>query len=90
MPQQEPVVSAAALAGLISAGISFCRLMGWVALDDEQYNSLMIFVSLVLPIATGIWARQRVTPVAAPMARNTEGETVPLVPIDGSQLKGKA
>lgn len=28
MPQQEPVVSAAALAGLISAGISFCRLMG--------------------------------------------------------------
>lgn len=70
----EPVITAASIAGLLSAGISFCRLMGWIALNDEQYNSLMLFIGMALPIGLGVWARSQVTPLADP--KDTDG--VPL------------
>ena len=70
----EPVITAASIAGLLSAGISFARLMGWIALSDDQYNSLMVFVGMALPIGLSLWARQQVTPLSQP--RDTDG--VPL------------
>lgn len=71
MNNTEPVVTAASIAGLISAGISFARLMNWIALDDDQYNSLMLFIGMALPIGLGLWARQQVTPLAKP--RDVDG-----------------
>jgi len=62
----EPVITAASIAGLLSAGISFARLMGWIALSDDQYNSLMVFVGMALPIGLSLWARQQVTPLNSP------------------------
>lgn len=70
----EPVLTAASIAGLVSAGISFARLMGWLALNDDQYNSLMIFVGMALPIGLSIWARGQVTPLSQP--RDTDGATL--------------
>lgn len=67
----EPVITAASIAGLVSAGISFARLMNWIALTDDQYNSLMLFLGMALPIGLGIWARQQTTPLSAP--RDTDG-----------------
>lgn len=70
----EPVITAASIAGLLSAGISFARLMGWITLSDDQFNSLMVFVGLALPVGLSLWARQQVTPLTQP--RDTDG--VPL------------
>ena len=70
----EPVITAASIAGLLSAGISFARLMGWITLSDDQFNSLMVFVGLALPMGLSLWARQQVTPLTQP--RDTDG--VPL------------
>lgn len=74
MNNTEPVITAASIAGLISAGISFARLMGWIALNDDQYNSLMIFIGMALPIGLSIWARSQVTPLSQP--RDTDGATL--------------
>lgn len=60
---REPVLTAASLAGLVSAAITFARLMGWLRLTDDQFNALMTFVGLLLPILFAIWARSKVTPV---------------------------
>ena len=70
----EPVITAASIAGLLSAGISFARLMGWITLSDDHFNSLMVFVGLALPVGLSLWARQQVTPLTQP--RDTDG--VPL------------
>lgn len=67
----ESVITAASIAGLISAGISFCRLMNWITLTDDQYNALMIFIGMALPIGFGLWARSRVTELAKP--RDVDG-----------------
>lgn len=71
MNNTEPVITAASIAGLISAGISFARLMGWWDLSDDQYNALMIFIGMALPIGLGLWARQQVTPLVKP--RDVDG-----------------
>lgn len=68
---KEPVITAASIAGLLSAGISFSRLMGWIALTDDQYNALMLFLGMALPIGLSIWARNEVTPLADP--KDTDG-----------------
>ena len=78
MPNTEPTVTAASVAGLIAAGISFARLMGWIPLTDDQFNSLMIFIGLALPIGFSLWARSKTTPVAAP--KTATGEEAFLVP----------
>jgi len=68
----EPVVTAASIVGLISAAISFARLMGWIKLNDDQYNSLMIFIGMALPIGLAIVVRRQVTPLRTP--RDLDGE----------------
>lgn len=84
--QKEPVVSAASLAGLISAVLIWARMMNWIDWSEDAFNQFMIIVSLAIPIGTSVWARGRVTPVDSPRAENTQGEIVRLVPADGSTL----
>lgn len=79
--KSQPVLTAASIAGVISAGISFARLMGWITLSDEQYNALMVFVGLLLPIVAGLWAERQTTPLSDP--RDTDN--VPLVRPDNSR-----
>lgn len=76
----EPVVTAASVAALISSGVAFARLMGWIVLDDEQFNALMVFVNLLLPIVAAMWARAQVTPLRQP--RDVDGQ--PLTRPDSS------
>jgi hypothetical protein len=41
----EPVVNAAVWGGLVSALIAFLRAMGWLELDNAQYDALMQFLN---------------------------------------------
>lgn len=85
----EPVMNAAAIGGLISAFLVALRLMGWLQLNDEQYNAWMrvindaitVAVPFLAPMATAWWiARPRVTPVSDPQDDNGNR----LVPMDGA------
>ncbi len=62
----EPVVTAASVAALISAIIVFVRSMGWLVLSDDQFANLMAMVAIALPIIGAVIARRFVTPLAAP------------------------
>ena len=64
--QTEPVLTVGAIVAVITAGLQFLRLMGWLSLTDEQSDALMTFVSLLLPLLGALWARSKVTPLAAP------------------------
>lgn len=61
---EEPVVTAAGITSLIAAVIVFLRLMGWLPLNDEQANALMVVVTLALPILGALVARKLVRPIA--------------------------
>ncbi len=64
--QNEPVVTAASIASLISAIIILARSLGWLPLTDEQFQNLMTVVVLALPVMGALWARRKVTPLARP------------------------
>jgi hypothetical protein len=55
---------------VITAGLHFCRLMGWLRMDDEQFAALGTFLGLLLPLVGAAWARAQVTPLAAPKAKD--------------------
>ncbi len=61
----EPVAIIAAIIGLIEAGIALLPLFG-VPLTVEQQAGLMGFVVAAGSVASAIWARSLVTPVANP------------------------
>ncbi len=63
--QTEPVAIIAAIIGLIEAGIALLPLFG-VPLTVEQQAGLMGFVVAAGSVASAIWARSLVTPVANP------------------------
>jgi hypothetical protein len=75
----EPVVTMASIAGLVSAALSFARLMGWLPMTDDQFNQLMIVVGLALPIVGGFIARNQTTPLSDPKVNLDSGRTVSLV-----------
>lgn len=83
----EPVLTAASIAGLISAVLLWVRIMGWITWTDDQFNQFMIVVNLALPIVGGIWARARVTPTADPKIVTDAGRKVELVRADGKALE---
>lgn len=67
----EPVVNAAVWGGLVSALIAFLRAMGWLELDNAQYDALMNFITILIPLLAPVitavaMARPRVTPVIDP------------------------
>ncbi len=68
----EPVLSVGALVAVITAGLQWARMMGWITWTEDQFQQFMVFVALVLPLLGAFWARSQVTPVANP--RNSEGE----------------
>jgi hypothetical protein len=70
----EPVVGAAGLGAIINAGLMWARLMGWIDWSDEQFNSFMVFMNLMIPIGLGIWARSQSTSLSQP--RDTDGATL--------------
>jgi hypothetical protein len=82
--KNEPVLTAAAIAGLIMAGLGMAVSLGWLKLDESQMQAIQAFVlplaGLVLPLAAGLWARGKVTPVADP--KTPDGEPAALVPRD--------
>lgn len=67
----EPVVTAASIAALISSIIILARSMGWLQMTDEQFTNLMAVVVLALPIIGALIARRFVTPLIAP--KDNEG-----------------
>lgn len=80
--RNEPVITAASVAGLIGALLMWVRLMGWIDWTDDQFNQFMIMVNLALPLVAALWARTQVTPVAAPK----DNEGVELVRVDGEEI----
>ena len=80
----EPVVNAAVWGGLVSAFIAFLRAMGWLELDNAQYDALMNFLTILIPLLAPVitaiaLARPKVTPVSDP--QNNQGQ--PMVVEDG-------
>ena len=71
----EPVLSVGALVAVITAGLQWARLMGWIHWTDEQFNQFMMFVGLALPLVGAVWARSKVTPLARPQ----DNDGTPLV-----------
>lgn len=70
----EPVVTAASIASLISAIIIFVRSMGWLPITDDQFANLMAVVAIALPIIGALIARRFVTPLSAP--KDNEGHAL--------------
>jgi len=79
---REPVLTAAAIAGIITAFLAMAVNLGWLRLDEGQMQSIQAFVlptlGLLLPVVTAVWARSQVTPTAAPRTEN--GQPAVLVP----------
>ena len=82
----EPVLTAAAVAGLLMAGLTMAVSLGWLRLDEAQMQAIQGFIlplaGLTLPLAAGFVARSKVTPVANP--KTEDGKPAVLVP--ASQL----
>ena len=62
----EPVVSAATIAGAIGAILVALVSLKVVNLTPEQSAAIMAAVVAVLPIVMAFWARSRVTPLTLP------------------------
>jgi len=82
--QREPVLTAAALSGLLMAFLTMAVSLGWLRLDESQMQAIQAFAlplaGLLLPLLAALWARGRVTPTAAP--KTAEGQPAALVPVD--------
>lgn len=76
---QEPVLTVGALVAVLTAGLQWARIMGWIGWTEDQFQQFMVFVSLLLPLVGAAWARAKVTPTANP--RDIEGRR--LVPMNG-------
>lgn len=74
MPNDNPVLTqAAGVTGFIvvvKTLITYFRAMGWIDLDEERYQLTVSTLETILPIAAiwvgVLWARRKVTPLAAP------------------------
>lgn len=86
----EPVQNASSLSALlivmIKAGVVLATAMGWVQWDTAQQAAVNGFsvaaLDVVAVLVPMLWARSKVTPLAAP--RDNEG--VPLVRVDGQPV----
>lgn len=78
----EPVVQAATITGLISAGLVMLVTLGIIDIDTNAQAAIMGFVALAVPIAISFWPRSVVTPLNDPQITTKTGEVVPLVRAD--------
>ena len=81
---REPVITAAAAAGIVMAFLAMAVSLNWLALTPEQMDTIQAFIlptlGLLLPVGAALFARSKVTPTAAP--RTADGEPAALVPAD--------
>ena len=86
----EPVLTAAAIAGVLMAFLGMAVSLGWLHLDESQMQAIQAFVlpalGLILPIAAALVARGRVTPLAAPKTEN--GTSAVIIPAAQAQMLG--
>lgn len=78
----EPILTGSAIVAVITAGLQWVRLMGWIDWTDEQFNQFMLFMGLVVPLAGGFIMRTWVTPLSNPKAKTEDGSMVGLVRAD--------
>jgi len=69
---EEPVLSAAAIAGAVGAVLAALVSLGVIDLTAEQQAAILAAIVAVTPIAAALWARAQVTPLANP--RDVDGE----------------
>lgn len=86
----EPVLSAATIAGAISAILVALVSLGVIDLTPEQQAAILAAVVAVLPIAMALWARMQVTPLSNPKIVNEEGEEVSLIRADTGRATPQA
>ena len=81
---REPVVTAAAIAGIVMAFLAMAVSLNWLALTPEQMETIQAFIlpmlGLLLPVAAALFARSKVTPTANP--KTESGEPAVIVPAD--------
>lgn len=97
--QPQPVVNstyiASAVQVAIMAALGMAVQVGWLTLNTDQLGSIENFVKAFLALAVLIapqiiaafWARQRVTPIAAP---RIDGQPAMIVPLAQAQAMGLA
>ena len=90
--KSEPVITAAAISGLVMAFLTMAVSLGWVQLSPEQMKAVEQFVlpavAIFLPIVAAIFARRLVTPTANP--KTATGEPAAIVPLAQAQAMGFA
>lgn len=69
---EEPVLSAAAIAGAVGAVLAALVSLGVIDLTAEQQAAILAAIVAVTPIVAALWARAQVTPLANP--RDVDGE----------------
>ena len=87
---REPVLTAAALAGLIMAFLTMAVSLGWLRLTETQLGSVETFagalLALLLPVLISLWPRSQVTPLAAP--KTEDGTPAVIIPAAQAQMLG--
>lgn len=74
MTEQEPVITANAIAGAVGAVLVMLVSLGVIDLSPEQQAAILAAVVAVLPILAALWARLKVTPLVN--ARDVDGEAL--------------
>jgi len=81
----EPVLTAAAIAGVLMAFLGMAVSLGWLRLDESQMQAIQAFVlpalGLILPIAAALVAL-----LAAPKTEN--GTPAVIIPAAQAQMLG--
>lgn len=65
LPKNEPVLSYGLIVAVISAGIAMFMSLGWLELTEQQFTSVMLFVSALAVLGAAV-VRQFVTPLVNP------------------------
>lgn len=78
--KNEPVLTAAGLAGVVMSGLAMAVALGVIKLDEMQMGSiqtfLLAFLPLVLTVGAALWARKQVTPLNDPRTKAGEPATL--------------
>lgn len=85
----EPVITAATVTGIVSAGLVMLISLNMLTLSDTQQAAVMGFITLIVPVIIAFWPRSKVTPVENPKVTTESGQTVRLVRADGKPLPGQ-
>ena len=95
--KSEPVITSAAVVGLLMSFLLMAVSLGWLKLDESQMGTIEKFavaaIPLVLTLAGAWYARRQVTPIAAPKTK--DGEPAVIVPASmvspeiQAQIKGR-